>query len=138
MQAGSVDRAIFSRVKARISIGLVALGLCLTKGQAWAVCSGDVTVSTGLVAQQIIGSGPGAWQCGLTVTESGSMEVTNTIGVNNMSGITRTTLKNNGQISASGGQGTGINNAGTITTLNNIFSSTIALYSLQLTGIARV
>ena len=45
MQAGSVGRAIFSRVKARISIGLVALGLCLTQGQAWAVCSGDVTAS---------------------------------------------------------------------------------------------
>ena len=45
MQAGSVGRTIFSRAKSRLSIGLVALGLCLTRGQAWAVCSGDVTVS---------------------------------------------------------------------------------------------
>ena len=124
MQAGSVGRAIFSRAKARISLGLVAFGLCLTQGQTWAavVCSGDPTISNALFTQQIIGSGPGAWQCGLNVTESGSITVTNTNGVNNMSGITLTTLNNNGQISASvsgNGSGAGIENAGTLTTLNN-------------------
>ena len=122
MQAGSMGTTIFSRVKARLSIGFVALGLCLAQSQTWAACSGDTTISTALVAQQIIGSGPGAWQCGLNVTESGSITVTNTNGVNNMSGITLTTLNNNGQISASvsgNGSGSSIENAGTLTTLNN-------------------
>ncbi len=122
MQAGSMGTTIFSKFKARLSIGFVALGLCLAQSQTWAACSGDTTISTALVAQQIIGSGPGAWQCGLTVTESGSITVTNTNGVNNMSGITLTTLNNNGQISASvsgNGSGSSIENAGTLTTLNN-------------------
>ena len=117
MQAGSVGRAIFSRAKARISLGLVAIGLCLTQGQAWAACSGEFTVNTATPAQPDTGSS--TWLCSLTITESGSISVTNIDGFSNSLGRTITTLNNNGQISASGNTGIGINNRGTITTLNN-------------------
>ena len=126
MQAGSVGRAIFSRVKARISIGLVALGLCLTQGQAWAVCSGDVTVSTAFVASQV----NSASLCSFTVTQSGSISTNNADSIENILNSNVTTLNNNGQISASGGQGVGINNKGTITTLNNIGQISAAAYAI--------
>ncbi len=128
MQAGSVGRAIFSRVKARISIGLVALGLCLTQGQAWAACSGEFTVNTATPAQPDTGSS--TWLCSLTITESGSISVTNTDGFSNSLGRTITTLNNNGQISASGNTGTGINNYGTITTLNNSNQISAGAYAI--------
>ena len=117
MTEGFLSRVVVSKLRSLLSIGAVGITFCFAHGTAWTACSGNTTISTALVATQEIGSG--SWQCSLTVTESGSITINNTYGVNNPSGTTLTTLNNNGQILSSGDLGRGISNTGTITTLNN-------------------
>ena len=130
MQAGSVGKKKFWSAKARLSVGLVVLGLCFAQSQAWAECSGDPVVDARDSEPQTNANGR---LCSFTVTENGSIRATNVSGITNGGSIT--TLNNNGEIRTDGPRGFGILNfAGTITTLNNSGSISGATYGIVSNG----
>jgi autotransporter-associated beta strand protein len=100
-------------------------------------CSDDLVFNENpTAAQNII-----AQLCSLTVGSSGVISTTGSqaFGINNIGTIT--TLNNNGSISTTGTQAFGINNIGTITTLNNngsISASGLYSYGILIHGRATI
>jgi uncharacterized protein with beta-barrel porin domain len=126
MQAGSVGKMIFSSAKALLSIGLVAIGLCFTQSQAWAECSGNITINS--PDSEIYNKSS---LCSLTVTESGSILFSGSDGIGIFNFGTIASLINRGLIV---GEGFGIASAGTITSLNNSGSISIDGFGIYNAG----
>jgi uncharacterized protein with beta-barrel porin domain len=112
----SVTQARASRLRALTLAVTLGVSFCFTNSATWANgCSGNQVISTPVTQTQEIPSilipSP---LCSFTINSGASINTTIGAGIDNMGTIT--TLNNSGTIST---RGDGIENGGTITTLNN-------------------
>ena len=109
---------------ARILFQLLGIGILGFQGSAWGACAGDTSVTTALVATQTNNT----WLCSYSISNAGSISVTDPgqVALNNLANID--TLTNNGAISSSnaGANTYGLNNGGGFTISSLINTGTIS------------